>query len=186
LIDSGLAGLNPAPQPTSSSGSIDPETTFRSPVAEDAHAISALIASCPPLDANSLYCNLLQCTHFAATCIIAEREGKLEGWISAYRPPNDHQAIFVWQVAVHAGARGRGLGVAMLEALLARPAVADATRLITTVTPSNLASRRMFDSFARLHHAAVTARPHFDRERHFGGGHESEELIAIGPLTPRN
>jgi L-2,4-diaminobutyric acid acetyltransferase len=74
----------------------------------------------------------------------------------------------------------------MMKALLARPAVADATCLITTVTPSNLASRRMFDSFARLHDAAVTARPHFDRERHFGGGHESEELIAIGPLTPRS
>lgn len=144
--------------------------------------IADLIASCPPLDTNSLYCNLLQATHFAETCIKAERGGVLEGWISGYRPPNDPAAIFVWQVAVRESARGKGLGVAMLAALMQCPAVADAQRLITTVTPSNHASRRMFAAFARNRGAKLEVRPWFDRERHFGGRHESEELISIGPL----
>src|SRR3546814_8166752 len=97
-------------------------TLFRS---EDAQAIHDLIAACPPLDTNSLYCNLLQCTHFAETCVLAERDGEISGWISGYRLVHDPEAMFVWQVAVHERARGRGLGVAMLNALFQFPAVFD-------------------------------------------------------------
>src|SRR3546814_13244218 len=62
---------------------------FRMPKAEDGAAISKLIAACPPLDRNSAYCNLLQCSHFADTCIVAERDGYIAGWISGYRPPSE-------------------------------------------------------------------------------------------------
>lgn len=174
------AGTARAERPTDSSAH-----TFRTPRAEDAKAVSELIAACPPLDPNSLYCNLLQCTHFAPTCILAERDGEIEGWVSGYRPPVDDEAIFVWQVAVSAKARGHGLGVTMLDALLHQPAVADARRLITTVTPTNHASRRMFAALARRHGAELNERPWFDRDRHFGGGHESEELLSIEPLPRR-
>ena len=42
-----------------------------------ASAVTALIAACPPLDRNSRYFNLIQCTHFADNCIIAERGGRM-------------------------------------------------------------------------------------------------------------
>ena len=71
---------------------------LREPSAEDGPAVSALIAASPPLDGNSAYCNLLQCSDFAGTCVVAEREGRLLGWISAYRPPSHRDRIFVWQV----------------------------------------------------------------------------------------
>lgn len=158
---------------------------LRCPVVGDAPAVSRLIASCPPLDTNSLYCTLLQCTDFSSTCILAERDGAIEGWISGYRPPNDPAAMFVWQVAVHESARGTGLGGAMLDALFALPAAADATRLVTTVTPTNGASLAMFAAFARRHGAGLEARPRFDRDRHFGGKHESEDMITIAPLPPQ-
>jgi L-2,4-diaminobutyric acid acetyltransferase len=185
LIDSGAADATGVRQTAPSQDGGDIAHSFRGPVAEDAAAIFDLIAASPPLDPNSLYCNLLQCTHFAGTCIVAERNGSIEGWISGYRPPDEAEALFVWQVAVHEKARGQRLGVRMLEALFRRPAVANATRLITTVTPSNAASRRMFASFARRHGAELEVRPGFDAERHFGNGHESEEWIAIGPLPSR-
>jgi L-2,4-diaminobutyric acid acetyltransferase len=182
LIDNGFADAGTVRRPGAHRSRERGEHAFRNPVAEDAGAVFALIASCPPLDPNSLYCNLLQCTHFAQTCLIAERAGTIEGWISGYRPPDDAGAMFVWQVAVHENARGAGLGLAMLETLFRQPAIADADRLITTVTPSNLASLRMFGAFARQRGAAMEVRPLFDRNRHFGGDHESEDLIAIGPL----
>ena len=159
-----------------------PDFSFRNPVAEDAQAIHDLVAACPPLDTNSLYCNLLQCTHFADTCVIAGRDGEISGWISGYRLVYDPEAMFVWQVAVHERARGQGLGVAMLNALFQFPAVFDAVRLVTTVTPSNHGSRKMFANFARQQGLDLEIRPCFDRERHLGGAHESEELISIGPL----
>ena len=74
--------------------------------AQDCGAIAALIACCPPLDPNSIYCNLLQATHFAPICIKAERRGPLDGWISGYRLPEDPEAMFVRQVAMHERARG--------------------------------------------------------------------------------
>src|SRR3546814_7919148 len=81
---------------------------FRMPKAEDGAAISKLIAACPPLDRNSAYCNLLQCSHFADTCIVAERDGYIAGWISGYRPPSEPDRFFIWQVAVSETARGAG------------------------------------------------------------------------------
>jgi L-2,4-diaminobutyric acid acetyltransferase len=82
---------------------------LRRPDATDGIRVSDLVASCPPLDRNSLYCNLLQCTDFSDTCVLAERNGEAIGWISGYRPPNDPATLFVWQVAVHERARGLGL-----------------------------------------------------------------------------
>lgn len=155
---------------------------FRTPTADDGPAISRLIAACPPLDPNSLYCNLLQCTHFADTCILAEQAGHIVGWISGYRPPREPDSMFVWQVAVHPSARGQGLGQRLLYELFQLPGVRDAARLITTVTPSNIASRRMFEGFANHHRATLQIRPHFTRDVHFGGAQESEELISIGPI----
>lgn len=158
---------------------------FRSPCADDAAAVAALIAASPPLDPNSLYCNLLQCTHFAGTCVLAERDGAIEGWASGYRLPDNPDVLFVWQVAVDERARGLGLGTALIEALLRLRATTDAVQLITTVTPSNSTSRRLFAALSRSHGATMEVSPWFDQDRHFAGRHESEELITIGPLKPR-
>ncbi|MBD4807723.1 diaminobutyrate acetyltransferase, partial [Xanthomonas citri pv. citri] len=38
---------------------------FRTPAVTDGPSVTELIAQCLPLDPNSAYCNLLQCTHFA-------------------------------------------------------------------------------------------------------------------------
>jgi len=155
---------------------------FRPPRAQDARAVFDLVKASPPLDPNSLYCNLLQCTHFAATCLIAERGGKVVGWVSAYRPPDAPDTLFVWQIAVDAAARGEGLGGSLLDRLLHLPAVRGVSRIATTVTPSNHASRRMFAGLARRHGLEADVHPWFGAAVHFGGTHESEELISIGPL----
>src|SRR3546814_8137441 len=62
---------------------------LRRPVATDGPAITALVARCAPLDRNSAYCNLLQCTHFADSCIVAERDGAIVGWVSGHRPRSE-------------------------------------------------------------------------------------------------
>lgn len=152
------------------------------PRAEDGPRVSQLIASSPPLDVNSAYCNLLQCTDFSDTCVLAERDGALLGWISAYRPPNARELLFVWQVAVDSAARGEGLALKMLDALLARPAVAGARALTTTITEDNEASWRLFQAFARRHGATLTKSPRFEREAHFAGAHDTEWEARIAPL----
>ena len=155
---------------------------LRTPDPRDGPAVTALVRACPPLDANSAYCNLVQCAHFADTCVVAEAPGGVVGWISAHRPPSSPDQIFVWQVAVDASARGTGLGGRMLDALLARPAVRDAKVLTTTITEANAASWALFEAFARRHGLRLGKAPLFTRETHFAGSHETEWQALIGPL----
>lgn len=155
---------------------------LRLPESTDGAPLHRLVAACPPLDPNSLYCNLLQCTHFRGTSVAAERDGELVGFISGYIPPEQPDTLFVWQVAVHAAARGEGLGKRMLKELLARPQCRAVRYLDTTVTPGNAASWAMFESLARDLGAPTAREVLFERGRHFGGAHDSEELLRIGPF----
>lgn len=156
--------------------------SMRSPTAADGERVWKLVKACPPLDENSLYCNLLQCVHFAGTCMLAEMEGEAVGWVSGYRPPERPEALFIWQVAVHEKARGRGLAARMIEALLQRDAVKGVTRIETTITPDNKSSWALFAKLADRLGAEMSSAVLFDREKHFGGRHESEHLVTIAPV----
>lgn len=70
----------------------------------------------------------------------------------------------------------------MLDALLARPAAADASALTATVTEDNDASWGLFQAFAGRHGATLTKSPRFEREAHFAGVHDTEWAIHIAPL----
>ena len=94
---------------------------LRKPDATDGAAIWQLVKACKPLDENSMYCNLIQADHFAATSVVAEMDGEIVGWISGYMIPAKEE-LFIWQVAVGAGARGLGLGRKMLLELIERDA----------------------------------------------------------------
>lgn len=144
--------------------------------------IHRLVRQCPPLDLNSAYAYLLLCEHFAATCVRAAAAGRTVGFVSAYRPPQRHDVLFVWQVAVAASMRGRKLAGAMLRELLRRDAVRSCRFLEATVSPSNVPSRRLFHALARELGAPVAERLLF-REQDFDGiDHEQETLIRIGPF----
>lgn len=152
---------------------------LRKPTKEDGSDVWKLVAECPPLDRNSMYMNLVQCDHFAETCVLAERAGRVLGWISGHLPPERADSLFVWQVAVHQDARGLGLGKRMLKALLNRPACASVQRLETTITRDNQASWGLFRSFARDMGGALSDLPHFDRDAHLDGRHATEHLVTI-------
>ncbi len=155
---------------------------FRPPRAADGPAVTALIAACPPLDRNSRYCNLLQCEHFADHCVIAEKAGRIVGWVSGYRPPSDPDAFFVWQVAISSEGRGRRLASRMISDLVARSAQRGVTHLITTITDDNHASWALFRGLARDWDASFERSALFERETHFAGAHATEYQARIGPL----
>ena len=158
---------------------------LRKPEPRDGARVWQLIRECPPLDCNSMYCNVLQCTDFADTCIVAELGNRMVGWISGYRPPDDGATLFVWQVAVHEEARGMGLARKMLCRLLDRGDCSDVEYLKTTVTEDNGPSRALFRSVAGLWDAPLEESSGFDEELHFRGRHDSERLITIGPFRGR-
>lgn len=158
---------------------------IREPCAEDGPGVHQLIAACPPLDRNSLYCNLLQCSHFATTSAIATRGGTPLAFVSGHRMPKQPHTLFVWQVAVAPAARGQGLAGRLMQAILGRRANRDIADLEATITADNAASWSLFTGLARTLGAPLLRRVGFDRERHLDGSHASEILIAIGPFGNR-
>lgn len=158
--------------------------TIRKPTAEDGVAAHRLIADCPPLDANSLYCNLLQCTHFADSCAVAEVEGAFIGFLSGYRLPHASDILFVWQVAVGDAARGTGVAGQMLQHILRRPENVGVGYIHTTITRANASSWAFFRKFAKSLDAQYAEEKYFDQDVHLAGGHASEFLLKIGPFEP--
>jgi L-2,4-diaminobutyric acid acetyltransferase len=159
--------------------------TLRTPRSEDGFALHELVAASPPLDPNSVYCNLLQCSHFAETAVAAEQDGDLVGFTSGYLLPNRPDTLFVWQIVIAEQARGCGLAKRMLKHLLARPVCKDVRKLETTITPDNEASWALFRSLARDLGAELTSKVWFERERHFGELHDDEHLLHIAPISPK-
>lgn len=155
------------------------DIAFRAPRAEDGPDVRRLISSCRPLDENSLYCNLLQCDHFGETCVAAERDGRLVGWISGYILPDDPDTLFIWQVAVDPKVQGTGLGKRMLAVLMERDVCENVSNLKTTITDDNDASWALFSSFARTRGGAMRRVPHFHSDAHFDGEHDTEHMVTI-------
>lgn len=165
----------------------DPAAVLRKPTATDGPALSDLIERCPPLDPNSRYCNLLQCTHFADTAVLAWLDvggsEQLVGGITAYIPPQQPDVLFVWQVAVAEEGRGKGLAKSMLYHLLQRPACNRVRFIETTITQTNDASWALFRGLARDLHCDCDESMFYDKTQHFADQHDSEWLCRIGPIA---
>jgi L-2,4-diaminobutyric acid acetyltransferase len=166
----------------------EPETTgqlaprIRPPRPSDGAAVHDLIARCPPLDPNSLYCNLLQCTHFSCTSAVAQQGEDIVGFVAGYRPPELEDSLFVWQVAVAEQARGQGLGQRMVEEILLRPGCRGIRFLQATITAENPGSWAMFERLARQLQARSRRAVAFDAVEHFAGRHDTEHELVIGPF----
>ena len=157
--------------------------TLRNPTPRDAAGIWRLVVDSGVLDHNSPYSYLILCQHFADTCIVAEEDARIVGFVTAYRPPIAPEVVFVWQIGVAASMRGRGLGVAILDALVRQPACREVSYLDATVTPSNLASQAMFRAFARKMKTQCVEELCFPEHLFPTAGHEAEHLFHIGPFN---
>lgn len=157
------------------------EYFFRAPTLVDGASLWDLVRRSSPLELNSAYCYLLLAGHFADTCVIAEHDAKPVGFVSAFVSPAT-KSVFVWQIAVAASERGRGLAQRLLQQLLARPACRNVRFLDATIAPSNEASRSLFRSLARELRVPASVTPGFAPELFPGGAHEREEFVRIGPL----
>lgn len=156
---------------------------YRKPNKEDGGKVWELIRSAGTLDLNSAYCYIMLCDYFRDTCLIAEQDGKLAGFVSAFRPPGREDTLFVWQIAVASEVRGRGIGKALLDELLARCGDLPVHYVEATISPSNQASRQLFGSLARRFGSAFIVEEGYPVEFFPGGAsHEEESLYRIGPL----
>lgn len=169
---------------TVESNQSDSQPILRKPEGEDGSAVWGLVRECKPLDENSMYCNLIQCDHFSDTCVVAELDGDVVGWVSGHVVPGEPDTVFVWQVAVSEKARGLGLGTRMLSKLMARDACKNVTKLKTTITKDNDASWALFRRFAEKRGGTLSSQAHFKKDDHFDGQHATEHMVTIRFAEP--
>lgn len=135
------------------------------------------------LDLNSSYMYLVFARDFAKTCRVALLEERVVAFMLGYRRPENPDRLFVWQIAVDEQHRGSGLAGRLLDDLMTStddgdPAI---TRVETTITEDNAASRRLFASFAARWKAPLETTALFAAQD-FPDGHDAELLHRIGPF----
>lgn len=156
------------------------------PTAGDGYEIHRLVSNSPPLDVNSVYSYYLLCEHFSETCVVAEHNNTVSGFLSAYRIPKRSDTLFVWQVVVSKALRGRHIASRMLDELLSRFDVDAVHYVESTVNPGNIASRGLFERLAQQHGSTLQQKTFLEAAA-FGPAteHESEILLRI-PLQTQN
>lgn len=169
----------PAGSPDRARPNIGEQVTIGHPDVTDGVACWHLAEATGTLDVNSRYAYLLWCRDFAATSVVARRDGEVVGFVTGFRRPEELSTLVVWQVAVDAAARGQGVAAAMLDALFDR--VVDVDHLEATVTPDNTGSIALFSRFAARRSAQLSRGELFGAEL-LGSGHEPEILFRIGPV----
>lgn len=161
------------------------EVSICAPTPSDGAQMWRLARDAGNLDVNSSYSYLLWCRDFAGTSVVArDGDGRLLGFVSGYVRPEHPATLVVWQVAVRAGQRGRGLASRMLDTLLQQPAARCADYTETTITPGNAASERLFAAFAERHGAPMSRGVLFEAAL-FPDDHDPEVLHRIGPFPPK-
>ncbi|MFW6363854.1 MAG: diaminobutyrate acetyltransferase [Spirochaeta sp.] len=159
---------------------------FQHPTAQDGAAIWTIVRDSGVLDLNSSYCYLMMGQYFSRSCIIARDEATatVAGFIIGFRPPEDQQTLFVWQVAVSRDFQGQGIATRMLMHLLASQPQDEVRFIEATISPSNTASQALFIGAAGKLAAEYSVADLFPAEWFPGGGvHEPEQRYRIGPFT---
>lgn len=147
----------------------------------DARNIWRLVRDTGVLDPNSVYCYLLLCEHFRDTCLVAEQDGRLAGFVTAYKLPADDRTLFIWQIGTAAEVRGRGIAKKLVLELLDGAACRNINILQATIAPSNTASKALFRAIARQLKTQIEEREYF-ADTLFPGRHEREDLVTVGPF----
>lgn len=154
---------------------------YRRPTLADGIHIHQLIKNSPPLDLNSSYLYFLQSSHFADTCVVAERDGEILGYVSGYMRPDAPTELFVWQLVVGENGRGQGVAKALVRQQITQAIELQRQRqskLLTiscTISPSNLASQGVFKSLGKYFGLQLEVSKFLTEEHFVGSDHEAED-----------
>ncbi len=158
--------------------------TFRSPKISDGVRLWEIARDSKVLDLNSSYSYILWCRDFAHTSVVSDVDGRAVGFVTGYIRQDSPTTFFVWQVAVDADQRGKGLAGRMLHNLMDRLTPQGITHLETTISPDNEASIALFTALARKRGTEIRKSELF-APNDFPDSHEAEELYTVGPATVR-
>jgi L-2,4-diaminobutyric acid acetyltransferase len=156
---------------------------LRQPVSSDSQAMREIAQDSQVLSVNSTYYYALLARHFQGTCLVAETEGRVCGYVTGYCLPDQPDTLFVWQVGVTRAWQGKGLGKKLLIGLINKK---EPDFLEATIVLDNQASINLFRSVARYFSVGHTfAQTPFFSKEDLGVGELAEHLMQVGPFKTK-
>lgn len=154
---------------------------LRQPTVDDGGELWRMATESQTLDVNTSYAYLLWCRDFGNTSLMAEIDGSPAGFVTGYVRPENPETLMIWQVAVDADHRGKGIARTLLDGVVDQ-LTPEVTRMETTITDDNEASIALFTSFAERRGATIRREDLFG-DHHFPDNHDAERLYTIAPLA---
>ncbi|MFB9906128.1 diaminobutyrate acetyltransferase [Allokutzneria oryzae] len=159
------------------------------PTLVDGAAMWRIARDSGTLDLNAPYAYLLWCRDFSQTSAVARfdsggsgYENGVGGFVTGYLRPDAPDTLMIWQVAVDAAHRGKGVASALLQVVVDRAIEQGARWLETTITSDNRASISLFSALAQSRGARLSVGGLFGDEL-FADSHIAEDLYRIGPFV---
>ena len=156
-----------------------PIPVLRAPVPEDGARIAALAKDFTSGKARDLPETLVGRGAFSETSVLAELDGKLLGWVSAYILPYDPQTLFIWTVEVVKVERNPELSSLMLGYLMRQEPCAGVTRVQTVISCDEDRPWTLFRRFARWQHSRMDIQPYFTQALTPHKRHENDNMVTI-------
>lgn len=158
---------------------------IRRPRPEEGSAIWNLVRRSESLDPDARHVLPLLASSLADTSLVAEIEGALVGFIGGYRAPTLPHSVLVWQIDVDPSFREQGLGNALLHALIRCPGCAGVEFVEAAVSPANVPTKRLLESFARDLDTACEVTLGSAKSVIAASAEQSEDLLRVGPIRIR-
>lgn len=157
----------------------NPIPVLRSPEAADVDRIEDLMEEFTSRDFSSLKGDLVYNPAFRETSVVAELEGKIVGFVSAYRLPFDPETLFIWHVDVAESARDTGLSSLMLGHLMRQLSCVEVRRVQTAIPQCDERAWALFRRFARWQRSRMEIQPFITQALTPFARHEVDHLVTI-------
>jgi diaminobutyrate acetyltransferase len=119
---------------------------FRPAREDEFLAVQGFVSGCPPLEAYPQHVYRILLRHFGSCSFVAEREGRILGFVLGVASHRQPGTYFLWQIGVAPDQQGTGLGRRLLRHVESELVRLGLERIDVTIDPLNDPSRKLFEA----------------------------------------
>jgi len=112
------------------------------------------VSSCKPLESYPEHFYKIMLRYFGNSCIIAEFNGEIVGFVMGFTSQVDDKKLFLWQIGVANLLRGNEIAKMLLEKFEKVAKKLGCKRIEVTVDPENIPSQKLFEKMGYLNVSA--------------------------------
>lgn len=108
------------------------------------------VSHCKPLENYAEHFYKIMFRYFGNSCLVAEFNDKIVGFVMGFRSQVDNEKFFLWQIGVFSYHRGQEIGKMLLDEFEKAGKNLGCKRVEVTVDPNNPASQKLFEKAGYL------------------------------------